>query len=238
MALFQFEWAVDQHGYDPKEEPVYPFDPDTNERTSDVPMGTVDAIHARGGPLRFYRPLEEHPGLWLRFAHQCDDIANALTFVTEFGVLSAALPPSGFDLDRPLSDIGRPEPPKPATAEAVPLILGSASFLREIAARLEREDRTGAADYFSRWAAPELTAGIQRDGDKYEPELIPRSLDAALKLQALQAITGAQQWRRCRNSRCPNWIQIGAGAYTARREFCSTRCRVSAAAARKGGQHV
>src|SRR6516162_8369199 len=75
---FHFEWPVDQHGY-------------TVERRSGRDAdgygpGEFEYIHPRGGPLRFYRPLDDG-GLWLRFAQTCRAREGVLQFVREYGTL-------------------------------------------------------------------------------------------------------------------------------------------------------
>src|SRR6516162_5570149 len=75
---FHFEWPVDQHGY-------------TTERRSGRDAdgygpGEFEYINARGGPLRYYRPLDDG-GLWLRFAETCRAREGILPFVDKFGAL-------------------------------------------------------------------------------------------------------------------------------------------------------
>jgi hypothetical protein len=223
LTLLQFEWLVDLAGYTIKE--------------VKTPTGPEVCLEARGGPPRFYRPLD-NPGLWLRFATQCVDQAGALAFANEFGLLSAKPPLSGFELlERPVGNLGLREPPKPVASELVPIILGTAELIRRIAQHLDRGERATAADLFDRWAIPELTAGLKRGPGKFELEFVPRSLEGALLLQAAETITGNRQWRRCRNGGCHNWMQIGGGARTERAEFCSDKCRVQAAWRRKKGGH-
>jgi hypothetical protein len=153
--------------------------------------------------------MQEYPGLWLRFANECFTAADALAFVNEFGLLGE----------------GRYDYPDQ--------ILNTAELIRQIHASLENGDRTAAADLFSRYANPSLTAHLSETAGKFAISLAPLSLRAALLLQAAETITSHRQWRRCRNDGCREWFRLGQGAHTTRREFCSDRCRVATARRRK-----
>jgi len=76
--------------------------------------------------------------------------------------------------------------------------------------------------------------------ERYHYKLFPVSLRDALLHQAGEAISGNRSFRRCRNEGCLNWFRLGPHdasegrkTYTARREFCSDRCRVSSARRQK-----
>jgi hypothetical protein len=214
---YVFEWSVDQAGYD--------LEPDEDDHWM---------VQARGGPLRYYRPMEVE-GLWRRFAGQCvdergaDDHDGILAFVSEFGLLAATRPP-------PLLQ-RRPMVRKRPTAndnETISLIGATAALIRKIAEHYDNGERGAAAELFSAYAEPKLTVGIASPnaGRRFEYELVPTDLRGALLLQTGETITGNYGWRRCRNEGCPAWFRVGPGGKTKRRQFCSTRCRVAAAARR------
>ena len=72
---FRFAWPVDQDGYS-----IDSVESDRLGQPSEV-------IRPRGGPYRFYRPLDDD-GLWLRFGENCKSREDVLSFVTQFGPLT------------------------------------------------------------------------------------------------------------------------------------------------------
>jgi hypothetical protein len=207
--IFQFEWPVDQAGYE------------LQQAVSFKTSLTGPEIRARGGPPRYYRPLEEHPGLWRRFAATCNSAVGVLDFVSHFGLLGEG-PSFGVLGDDHVTRFPRPD-------ESLAYIVSAAGFIRRIVDMLDVEDRKAAAELFTEEAKPRLTAGLIWPERKPLPvfHLIPRTLHSALLLQAAEAITGDQKFRQCRNDDCPEWFRLGSGAFTSRREFCSDRCRVA-----------
>ena len=191
---FRFAWPIDQDGYS------------IESMESDKLGPAYEVIRPRGGPWRFYRPLD-NDGLWLRFGESCNSREGVLSFVSEFGPLT------------------RPPPHR------IDEILRTATLIRKIADRLDRGDRGAAALLFDEHGMPSFRAGIIRDDSRstFEFVLIPLSLRDALLLQAGEAINKHRRFRRCRNERCSNWFRLGPGAKTERREFCSDRCRVASA---------
>lgn len=220
---YVFEWPVDQAGYD------LIFDEDDHHWI----------IRARGGPPRYYRPIEVE-GLWRRFADQClsvhgrDDRDGILAFVSEFGLL-ARKTPRPMILPPPVR--GRPEA---EDNEPVPLIGTTAALIRKIVEHYDKSNRAAAAELFNIYGWPDLTAGISgpNPAGRFEIALVPYDLRAALLQQTAETITGSYEWRRCRNEGCPVWFRIGLGGKTKRREFCSTRCRVAEAARRQKSSNL
>jgi hypothetical protein len=213
-----FEWPVDQAGYD------------LNFDEADRHW----IIQARGGPPRYYRPMELE-GLWRRFADQCIDVHGSddgdgiLAFVSEFGLLARKATRPTILVPPPVR--GRPEADD---NEPVPLIATTAALIRKIAEQYDAGNRGTAAELFNDYGRPDLTAGIagpNRAG-RFEIALVPYDLRAALLQQTAETITGNYEWRHCRNEGCPVWFRIGVGGKTKRREFCSTRCRVAEATRR------
>jgi hypothetical protein len=206
---FRFAWPVDQDGYE------------IAHVTLEQPRGLgmereYDLVRGKGGPLRFYRPLEDD-GLWLRFAQTCKDADSVLSFANEFGRLGTS---PGELHDR------------------VDEILGTAALLRRIWEQLQAGERLAATKLFASSALPTMKEGILWYADRpevFEFRLVPQTLRDALLHQTGEAITGKRRFRQCRNEACPNWFRLGPQAkteegrrtYTARREFCSDGCRVA-----------
>jgi len=204
---FRFVWPVDQAGY-------------TMEHVKlDEPRGLgaereYDLIRSRGGPLRYYWPLDED-GLWLRFAETCKTAEGVLGFVNEFGLLTQS-------------------------PERLDSILATAALIQRIAERFHSSYRIAATKLFAESGLPTLKEGIFWYAERpevFELRLVPFRLRDALLHQTGEAITGNRRFRRCRNEGCPNWFRLGPHAesdegrrtYTARRQFCSDRCRVASA---------
>ena len=155
--------------------------------------------------------MDDHPDLWRRIA-TCTDATGALAFVREFGLLFAVKKATEFD--------------------QVEHVLGTARFMHQIGQLIDDMLYVKAAALWNGRAWPilvNLTARLvetKRPGTfLFKP--VPVTLHAALLLQAGEAIAHNQKWVRCRNDGCLNSFRIGDGAHTARREFCSDRCRVA-----------
>src|SRR4051794_32107972 len=231
--LFDFEWEVDQHGYVLHDEPtvLVRLLNIMHKKTGLDPASWPDLdpaswekiVRGCGGPPRYYRPMER-PGLWRRFADTVTTPASALEFVREFGLLTE------FEI-RPARGLRFGDKFDPfdtlRNENTVDFVLNFARGLREISHALDSGERHLAAMLFSRFRPP-MTATInlsKRGGQRLDLNIVPSDLRSALYLQAGNAITGDLKFRRCLN--CPDWFQIGSGAHTERRKFCSDRCRVA-----------
>jgi hypothetical protein len=209
---FSLVWPVDQGGYEIRRD---------EEKAGLLGKRESEFVVRRGGPTRYYRPLE-NDGLWLRFAQTCKNADSVLSFTNEFGLLRRS--PDGRNR---LDDI-----------------LETAAFIQRIADHLQAGERLAALKLFNR-DLPNLKAGIlwfAAEPERYYYRLVPVSLRDGLLYQGGEAITGNRRFRPCRNDGCPNWFRLGPhGAhegtrrqtYTARREFCSDRCRVASARRQK-----
>jgi hypothetical protein len=208
---FVFEWPVDQHGYE--------IEHSKGDGESLLGSATYDFIRPAGGPLRYYQPLVEHPGLWRQFADTCLSLEGVLAFVREFGLLTD------------LWNGGRDHPDQ---------ILKTAELIRQAATKLDRGDRREAADLLN--ARPPDIAEMLDWNDRigqFETRLVPLDLRSALLHQVAEAIAGNHQWRRCRNHGCPHWFQLGGlRGVTIRREFCSDKCRVASGRRHKARQEA
>jgi hypothetical protein len=205
--LFNFQWKVDLDGYEVRIQ--------TDEGFLG---GSREIILPRGQRWSRYRALQ-NPGLWLRFAETCRDRPGLLGFIEEFGMLG--------DFDTVYAD----------------LLL--AERLHFIAEHVKAGDRDKIcqilqdAEAKGLWEPPRMHVTLI---SQVAPKLavVPELLQDALKLQALQAIESVKDWQfqKCRNPDCGNYLKLGRGsgdrtAYTARRAFCSDRCRVAYARQQK-----
>lgn len=211
-----FVWPVDRNGYDIVEKRV--------DRETAVLLGkdSAEFLVPRGGPLRNYWPLEDD-SLWLCFAESCKDAESVLAFARDFGHFDAAINGLYDRLDQ---------------------ILETADRLRKIWSYLQARDRYAATLLFSRSGLPTMREAIlwyAEEPERFQYRFIPLSLRDALLHQAGEAITGNRHFRRCRNEGCSNWFRLGPAldeggrrsTVTARREFCSDRCRVASARRQK-----
>jgi hypothetical protein len=212
---FRFVWHIDQAGYE--------IEHVTLEKPQQRGLGLereYDQIRPKGGPLRHYWPLDE-PGLWLQFAEVCTTAEGALSFVNQFGPLQVS-------------------------PERLDSFLGTAALIRRIAELLQTGDpidRVATVKLFGNSGLPTMKEGILWYADRpevFEFVLVPRTLRDALLHQTGEAIAGNRRFKRCRNENCPNWFRLGprtvgegGRTYTARREFCSDRCRVASARQQK-----
>jgi hypothetical protein len=243
---FTFDWAVDQKGY------------------------LIDGSFIRpvGGPPRYYRPLDEHPDLWLRFANTCSSPEGVLAFANEFGLLIGFYPFSAAAIANPSPQTGPFDRASGASqvraeiaweqlgrlphdfqahdiqpsvwSESVGFICERAEVIRRIASdlgidpatgnRVDAEDRIGAARTINdhNLRVRHLLERDERSG-RFEIRVVPLSLHDALLHQASETVVLNHRWRRCSNNGCPNWWRLGAPKGTARKEYCSDRCRVASA---------
>lgn len=209
---FRCVWYVDQQGYEIEHVKL----------DGRVGLGMVreyDAIRPIGGPHRSYWPLEED-GLWLQFANVCKTAEGVLSFVKQFGLLTGS-PPERLDS-----------------------FLGIAALIRQIGECLEAGERVAATKLFASSGLPTMKGAVFWYGDRpkvFEFRYVPLTLRDVLLHQTGEAITGNRRFRRCRNEGCPKWFRLGpqsrmgerARTFTARREFCSDRCRVAFARRQK-----
>jgi hypothetical protein len=213
---FAFVWPVDQAGYEICRNRV---DPETAELLG---REEFEFVVPRGGPLRYYYPLDDE-SLWLRFSQTCEDADSVLSFANEYGRIGGSSEGMDDRLDR---------------------VLETAALMRKITDRLHVHDRYGAMMLFLKSDLPTMKEIILYNSNISQPfsyKLLPMTLRDALLHQAGEAITGNRRFRRCRNEGCPNWFRLGPQTategrrptVTARREFCSDRCRVASARRQK-----
>lgn len=196
--LFQFEWLVDQDGYEIEDMP-----PGEGHSRPDQ-IGHLE-IRRRGGPLRYYRPSEEDPGIARRFASLSEDTDSVLEFVNRFGLLGLWI-----------------HDPTPEN-EILGQIFREIRKLRLLYSLLDTGDRQFALQHFNKALRPRMTIRIGGgDNRKAYLEVAPLSLNSFMQLQFAEEITNTNlRYVKCEF--CPTWF-----IFRRNKRFCSSACRVSA----------
>ncbi len=209
--LFHFEWYVDQHGYEAVSAEQVP--PGVQRRVleaTSVPAGGGWYLRRKGGPLRAYRPLEEHPGLARRVAKLSKDAAAILEFANEFGFLG----------------VDQSEHPEVAHYEEhVWTWHTHMKGLRYIVEGVEAGQKYSMASIFNQYVEPQMTVRITTDPVKRPTlQVEPLNLVAAMWLQVAGELTYGTKFRKC--EWCPTWFPYGPGTkHKETKRFCSDRCR-------------
>ncbi len=217
-SLFQFEWWVDQHGY----ELVY------RESVSRETTRTIEGwyVQRKGGPVRAYRPLKDHPALFRQFAHLPLEREAVLEFITRFGFLfphnqEAELVNDWLARARGMGEIVR-NIDEGRTEEVLRL------FNDELSSSTGSRDFEPIIPGFGlRRHLPHFSIRIGKN-DRAQPTLqvAPMSLIGAMWLQVAGEITDGTNFKKCRH--CPTWFPVGPRTGHKRTKmFCSTRCRVA-----------
>ena len=186
--------------------PIEPFD-------EEFPV-----IQSKGGPGENYRPHEEYPGLFRRFANLGNTPDEILAFVNQFGFPS-------------ISQYVRPMMTADSWSATIPV-------MKSILRSLDRGDRHEAAQIFNRMRSyffpgqEHLMSGMQLRIDaspktqRFGLNVQPKDLLSAMYLQLANEITNGIKYKQCKF--CPNWFPYGPGTgHKHTKEFCSTRCRVA-----------
>ena len=218
--LFRFEWARDKHGYEIIEERV---------------MWSEARLQGKGGPLEFYRPIEEHPGLFRRFAnitpifnprrgyvesHEPDEIFQ---FANEYGLLANYRGRDEDEVDE-------------QDWEDLQDWTFHIEEMSKIIKELDLGDRRSAADRFNELSDEPIRPGLSliaeikiargRKSKRLYLNISPLSLLSSMYLQLASEITNNTQHKKCKL--CPNWFPFGPGTgHKQTKQFCSTRCRVA-----------
>ena len=200
--LLWFEWEKDVDGY--RIEELEPEDAAGKE-------GKTPHLVSIGRAALRYRPLDEHPGMFMEFGYELQNIESAKTFSEKYGLLEST--------DRPMSlsywrhECGRMR----GLIEAWKGGVESVGDLRPVI-RL-----------FNHLKLAPLSVMFEQAWDSLHPALyiVPNNLLSALWLQFAQAVSSNTEFRKCLH--CPAWFTYGSG--TGRRKtafYCSARCRRAA----------
>jgi hypothetical protein len=193
--MIVLDWPVDRDGY---------------EWAEDAGAGWV--LRRRGGPNRFYRPLEDSPGLFRRFASLPNDRDAILRFTNEFGFITGAATDEFFLLDR-FDDQRR-------RLSYITSILDDDEYQDA-----EINNRARAAMALNTLLHHGFRMWLDISRDPPAMQLQPTTLYGAMMVQLAQEIAGVLKYRKCKH--CPEWFPLGKNQRTTRREFCSDRCRVA-----------
>jgi hypothetical protein len=242
MEPVSFVWCIDQHGYKierlPRPRGLLALE------TPNEPYEWEDILTPAGGPPRYYNLQDD--SLWLKFAKMCSTRDGVLSFVSQHGGISQESFP--FPSREPLKDFIVTADRLNRIAER--LDLGERESAAEVfwetsqAVSTSREIVGSSLGFPIFQSMPRLlraplmqvvlVPSKKRMGN-FEWYFVPSSLRDALLFQAAEAIAGNRRFQRCRYEGCSNWFRLGPHTaaegrrtITARRKFCSDRCRVAA----------
>ncbi len=206
--LFRFEWAIDQHGYEPASAEELPAGVE-RPVLEEPPIGGGWWIRRKGGPLRWYRPLESRRGLARRFASLPKDPAALLDFANEFGFLGVRQ--AGYERN--------------VVEEYALYWHQHMDFMRSVVKAIDDGHESLAVQTFNRHVAPYMTIWIQPASEGRPPlHVVPVNLLAAMWFEIAGELTQGTQYKKC--EWCPNWFPYGPGTgHKVTKRFCSDRCR-------------
>jgi hypothetical protein len=208
----EFEWQVDQAGYDWVEGKARQSQPRSEETIVDVVYSALllpppDHIVPRGGQLKSYRPLEAVPNLFRIFSKLATTPHGLLEFVNRYG----------------------PMLPNGNRAEGEDALTGLAAA-QEMATILEtypRDPKRGLSYLGNGQGWSRIDVYLAFNSATARPYFVfkPPCLLNALWLELGQFVTGDAQVREC--FLCGEWFETGPG--TRRRadaRFCSDQHRI------------
>ncbi|MGH7089593.1 MAG: hypothetical protein ACREE4_22090 [Stellaceae bacterium] len=204
MPFFDFEWPVDQSGYEWTERPERSYVPtvlSSPRISSGIATVTRPAdwiFRPRGGRLRYRRPLAVAPHLFREFA-ACSNREAIGRFIDEWGMLD------GEEFGYLSGYLAR--------ARNLQIMLFALS---------ETLGRNYAGPLLDYIGSPRFHASI-KDYQTSPPEMFlsPVDLYNAMLWQLRQTATERVEIRQCKN--CGNPIFVGEGHRDARTEFCGHR---------------
>ena len=208
---FHFTWHVDQLGYDLVEEPA--AKPGKSILTSKIPGWH---LVRKGGPLREYWPLEDHPALFRQFADLSTEPEGLQEFANRYGLLGWS-----------------PHVEPPVESEDCNLWREHVQSFRGGIELIDSGRRSEAIRGLNEVRNPWMGIWIDDGPGVKKPtmRIVPKTLIGAMRLQFAGEITEEMEFRKCRA--CPKWFVIGPGLgytparNTRRKIFCSDRCRVA-----------
>ena len=182
--LFDFDWPFDQDGY------VL----DTNPKGYKV-------VRRRGGPLRYYRPLRDHPGLVREFSELREE-EDYIDFAGRFGLLG-----HHFDLQSSADD-----------KEPVAEWYFRSKNIRDLLAAHDKGDQKTAVKKYNKMHHLLRTFVHAEETKKARIVVQPSTLFGAMMLQVADELTTGIRFKRCSN--CTTWFQ-----HRTNKNFCSDQCR-------------
>ena len=211
--LFSFEWPVDQNGYLLEE-----VEPEAKSSAARTLLGPKRIIRPKGGPIRYYRPLEEQVGLARMFADiqsSADQEVAFIEFANKYGML-------GTFSSQPYiaSDPRHSERLKDWAFEAEMM-----ATMKDFIDRRQLEAASGIFNGLNRsW---NLIPKIRYErAQRPKLELVPDTLAGVMWLQFAGELTNGTSFKRC--LWCPTWFPIGPGSpHRESRKFCSDACKTA-----------
>lgn len=213
-----FKWPVDQDGYEivPVEDvdEVPRLAQAGNFYRSDVQDRHLlrrGVIRRKGGTDRWYRPLEEVPGMARRLAsldrqdnRGIPEDKDILEFASRYGLL-------GNHQTEHVADW---------------IIL--ARYLSAFAAAIDRDDKTLAREIFNDRVVPPMTVRLVgsktgRPTANWSLAVAPTNLSGAVWLQIANELTTGKRMHKCEAPDCLEWFP-----FRGNKRFCDDRCRNSA----------
>ena len=210
-----FSWPLDERGYEIAAPPARARRAKLSTILGDPPEGP--RLLRRGGPLRWHRPLEFHPTLFLDFTKLAGGPPEAYTtFASRFGYL-------GFFPD------SSPQGPSDLVGPGgEPLLLweDSATRMRD-AVEAWRTDPMSLCqgEHALRVSTLDVMLAPSPPDGRPSLRILPRSLIGAMWLQFAQHVSSGLKVKIC--SQCANWFEVGGDARRIDAQFCSDACRVT-----------
>ncbi len=213
--LFDFEWYVDQRGYEAVSAEELPEGMD--RPILDDPPKTGWFLRRKGGPLRWYRPLEEHPGLFRRFACLPYEPQEILRFANEFGLLGANRVHDFVDGDLQEHLHER--------EEDVLWWRPHITYMHDIVEGIDLGNENSMAEAFNRSVVPPMRPRIEVEhGKRRSLQIAPTTLLAAMWFQVAGELTDGTKFKKCLS--CSNWFPFGKGTgHRQTKSFCGDACR-------------
>lgn len=191
-----FEWPVDQSGYQLTEG-----------------SAVFKEIQREGGPLKYYRPIQEYPGLHRRFTalKKPDEMCE---FACEFGSL--------YQLGHP-----HPQVPDGDKSESLTIWAMHIAKMKVIIECIDQGSGTEIAPVFNDAIDADMSVKLEPSaGGQFGIQVYPGSLASALWLMLANELINPTPFRKC--NECPNWFPYGPGTGARKtKRFCSDRCRVA-----------
>ena len=182
--LFDLDWPIDQDGY------VIDTDPEGRQ-----------IVRRRGGPLRYYRPLRDHPGLAREFSELREE-EDYIDFAGRFGLLGNSL-----DLASSTDD-----------KELVAHWFLRSKQIRDLLGAHDNGDKKAAVKMYNETHHLLRTFVHAEETRKSRIVIQPSTLFGAMILQVADELTTGIRFKRCSN--CTTWFQ-----HRANKNFCSDQCR-------------
>ena len=228
--LISLEWEKDADGY----RIVSRKAKDGGDmEQGDDPEETIEYFLPIGRSTIRYRPLDDHPALFMEFAQLSQSFADFPTsmgvkeFVDKYGLVFPTLPNVKEFVDKYGLLKSSQKPSRVGDVVWESMCMNDAVYWWEKGR--ETGDLTQCIKEWNKVRMTSIDIRFGKAWDAAHPALfiVPKDLLSAMWLQFAQAVSAMTNLRRC--NWCPTWFAYGTG--TGRRKsahFCSDRCRKAA----------